>query len=86
MPAPALWYHGVVNNQIPTKQRGREHVAWEILSAYWLRIQEELLPWLDDTMIGPLSGYHRQLVSVLGLARIEAFLPGWQGPARAPAI
>ncbi len=49
----------------------------EILSAYWLRIQEELLPWLrDDTMIGPLSGYHRQLVSVLGLARIEAFLPG----------
>ena len=58
----------------------------EILSAYWLRIQEELLPWLDDTMIGPLSGYHRQLVSVLGLARIEAFLPGWQGlPGRPPS-
>ena len=58
----------------------------ETLSTYWLRIQEELLPWLDDTMVGPLSGYHRQLVSVLGLARIEAFLPGWQGlPGRPPS-
>jgi hypothetical protein len=58
----------------------------ETLSTYWLRIQEELLPWLDDTMVGPLSGYHRQLVSVLGLARIEALLPGWQGlPGRPPS-
>ncbi len=55
------------------------------LSTYWVRIQEELLPWLDDTMVGPLSGHHKQLVSVLGLARIEAFLPGWQGlPGRPP--
>jgi len=30
-------------------------------------------------MDGPLSAHHRQLVSVLGLARIETFLPGWQG-------
>ena len=56
------------------------------LSAYWLRIQEELLPWLDDTMDSKLSGHHRQLVSVLGLVRIEAFLPGWQGlPGRPPS-
>ncbi len=58
----------------------------ETLSTYWLRIQEELLPWLDDTLDSKLSGYHRQLVSVLGLARIEAFLPGWQGmPGRPPS-
>src|SRR5271166_5372688 len=51
----------------------------EILSTYWLRIQGELLPWLDDAMDGPLNAHHRQFVSVLGLARIETFLPGWHG-------
>ena len=51
----------------------------ETLSAYWLHIQEELLPWLNDTACGPLNGHHKQLVSVLGMTRIEAFLPGWQG-------
>ncbi|HEV2041705.1 MAG TPA: transposase [Casimicrobiaceae bacterium] len=58
----------------------------DTLSTYWIRIQEELLPWLDDTTLGPLSGHHKQLVSVLGMARIEAFLPGWQGlPGRPPS-
>jgi Transposase DDE domain/Transposase domain (DUF772) len=51
----------------------------EILSTYWLRIQGELLPWLDDAMDGRLTAHHRQFVSVLGLARIETFLPGWHG-------
>ena len=51
----------------------------ETLSAYWLHIQEELLPWLSDTTCGPLNQHHKQLVSVLGMARIEAFLPGWSG-------
>lgn len=51
----------------------------ETLSTYWLHIQEELLPWLNDTTCGPLSGHHKQLVTVLGMARIETFLPGWQG-------
>src|SRR5208283_2446795 len=51
----------------------------EILSTYWLRIQGELLPWLDDAMDGPLNAHHRQFVSVLGLARIETFLPSWHG-------
>jgi Transposase DDE domain/Transposase domain (DUF772) len=51
----------------------------ETLTTYWVRIQEELLPWLDDTLDGPLSGHHAQFVSVLGLARIETFLPSWQG-------
>jgi hypothetical protein len=58
----------------------------DTLSAYWVRIQEELLPWLDDTMGSPLNGHHKQLVSVLGMVRIEAFLPSWQGlPGRPPS-
>jgi hypothetical protein len=57
----------------------------ETLTAYWLHIQEELLPWLDDTTCGALNGHHRQLVSVLGMVRIEAFLAGWHGlPGRPP--
>ena len=48
----------------------------ETLTGYWLHVQHELLPWLDDT-VGPLGEHHRQLVSVLGLARIEAFVPGF---------
>ena len=56
----------------------------ETLTAYWLHIQEELLPWLDDTTCGPLNGHHRQLVSVLGMVRIEAFLAGWHGPPGRP--
>ena len=51
----------------------------ETLSTYWLHIQEELLPWLNDTTCGPLNEHHKQLISVLGMARIEAFLPGWPG-------
>ena len=51
----------------------------ETLSTYWLRVQGELLPWLDDMMHGPLSAHHKPLVSVLGLVRIEAFLPSWRG-------
>ena len=57
----------------------------ETLTAYWLHTQEELLPWLDDATCGPLNGHHRQLVSVLGMVRIEAFLAGWHGlPGRPP--
>jgi len=58
----------------------------DTLSTYWVRIEAELLPWLDDTMGSPLSGHHKQLVSVLGMLRIEAFLPCWQGlPGRPPS-
>jgi hypothetical protein len=55
-----------------------------ILSTYWLRIQGELLPWLDDAMDGPLTAHHRHFVSVLGLTRIETFLPSWHGLIRIP--
>lgn len=58
----------------------------DTLSTYWVRIQEELLPWLDDTTCSPLSRHHKQLVSVLGMVRIEAFLPCWAGlPGRPPS-
>ena len=58
----------------------------ETLATYWLHIQEDLLPWLNDTSCGPLSGHHKQLVTVLGMVRIEAFLPGWQGlPGHPPS-
>ncbi len=56
----------------------------ETLTTYWLRVQHELLPWLDDSM-GPLGQRHRQLVSVLGLARIEAFVPSFHGLPGRPA-
>ena len=57
----------------------------DTLSTYWLRIQGELLPWLDDTMGGPLSGHHKQLVSVLGLLRIETLLPSGHGRLGRPS-
>jgi hypothetical protein len=55
------------------------------LSAYWLHIQEELLPWLNEATCGPLNEHHKQLVAILGMVRIEAFLPGWQGLPGRPA-
>jgi hypothetical protein len=61
------------------KQRTRAMSLKETLSAYWVHVQEELLPWLNGTTCGPLNEHHKQLVSVLGMARIEAFLPGWPG-------
>jgi hypothetical protein len=51
----------------------------DTLSGYWLHVQEELLPWLNDTTCGPLNEHHNQLVAVPGVARIEAFLPGRAG-------
>lgn len=51
----------------------------DTLSTYWLRIQGELLPWLDDALDGPLNAQHKLLVTILGLLRIEAFLPSWRG-------
>jgi len=55
----------------------------ETLATYWLHIQHELLPWLDDA-VGPLGERHKQLVSVLGMARIEAFVPTLHGLAGRP--
>jgi Transposase DDE domain/Transposase domain (DUF772) len=79
-PASNAWYHAVAKQtNTGNKTRTRAMSLKETLSAYWLHIQEELLPWLNDTTCGPLSGHHKQLVTVLGMARIEGFLPGWRG-------
>ena len=51
----------------------------DTLTSYWFHLQEELLPWLNDSGCGPLNEHHERLVGVLGMARIEAFLPGWHG-------
>ena len=51
----------------------------DTVTTYWLHLQEDLLPWLNETGCGPLNEHHEQLVIVLGMARIEAFLPGWHG-------
>src|SRR3954454_21709646 len=68
------------NDQIPTKTTRMQAMSLKaILSPYWLHIQGELLPWLDDAMDGRLTARHRHFVSVLGLARIETFLPSWYG-------
>src|SRR5450755_1666349 len=70
---------GLRIQQIPQQARTRAMSLRETLSAYWLHLQEELLPWLNDTTCGPLNEHHKQLVTVLGMARIEALLPGWPG-------
>jgi Transposase DDE domain/Transposase domain (DUF772) len=55
------------------------------LSVYWQRFQGELFPFLEETF-GVLTEAHRALVTVLDMARIEAFVPHWHGlPGRPPA-
>src|SRR3978361_2564495 len=72
-------------SEIPAKSTRMQAMSLKaVLSTYWLRIQGELLPWLDDAMDGPLTAHHRQFVSVLGLTRIETFLPSWHRRLRRP--
>ena len=49
----------------------------QTLSTYRLHIQAELLPGLEDWIGSKLSPRHEQLVSVLGMVRIEALLGAW---------
>jgi Transposase DDE domain/Transposase domain (DUF772) len=57
----------------------------ESLSSYLRRLQDDLFPSLEEAL-GPLSARHQQLVAVLDMARIEAFVPHWHGlPGRPPA-
>jgi len=46
----------------------------QTLSAYWIHIQGELLPGLDEALDCKLSPRHQQFVSVLGFARVETLL------------
>ena len=50
----------------------------ETLSGAWDHIQSFLFPMLREE-VGPLTGKHRQLVTVLELARIEVFVRTWAG-------
>jgi len=53
------------------------------LSVYWRRLQGELFPALAEEL-GPLSERHRQLVTVLELARPEAFIRHAHGAVGRP--
>ena len=55
------------------------------LSCYWNAIQDELFPRLEEKL-ELLTRLHKQVVMVLDMARVEAFLPHWSGlPGRPPA-
>jgi hypothetical protein len=54
------------------------------LSSTWAHIQANLFPWLAEEL-GPLTEKHKQLITVLEVARIEAFVSTWSGlPGRPP--
>lgn len=56
----------------------------ETLTAFLVRIQGELFPFLD-TALGPLGVRHQRFVTVLGLANIETLVRSFQGgPGRPP--
>jgi Transposase DDE domain/Transposase domain (DUF772) len=54
------------------------------LSRTWAHIQGNLFPWLTEEL-GPLSEMHKQVVTALELAGVEAFVQVWLGlPGRPP--
>ena len=50
----------------------------DTLSMYWQTIQGNLFPWLEEGL-GPLTEKQQQLVTVLEMVRLEAFLWHWSG-------
>jgi hypothetical protein len=57
----------------------------EMLNSAWDHIQGFLFPMLREE-VGPLTPQHERLVTVLSVARIEAFVRTWPGlPGRPPA-
>ena len=48
------------------------------LSTWWVAIQGKLFPELEDSL-GPLTERHMQIVTVLDMIRLEAFLPSLAG-------
>src|SRR5580658_7446763 len=54
------------------------------LSRTWAHIQGNLFPWLTEEL-GPLTDKHKQVVTTLELAGVEAFVQTWPGlPGRPP--
>ena len=56
----------------------------ETLSSYWQKIQGELFLFLEEA-VGHLTSAHKQLIIVLDMVRIEAFVRHWQGLPGRPA-
>jgi hypothetical protein len=48
------------------------------LSRTWAHIQGNLFPWLTEEL-GPLTDKHKQVVTTLELAGVEAFVQAWSG-------
>jgi Transposase DDE domain/Transposase domain (DUF772) len=54
------------------------------LSRTWAHIQGNLFPWLTEEL-GPLTDMHKQVVTALEVAGVEAFVQVWPGlPGRPP--
>ncbi len=54
------------------------------LSRTWSHIQGYLFPWLTEEL-GPLTETHKQVVTALEVAGVEAFVQVWSGlPGRPP--
>src|ERR1700692_5014606 len=54
------------------------------LSRTWAHIQGNLFPWLTE-QLRPLTEMHKQVVTTLELAGVEAFVQVWPGlPGRPP--
>jgi len=54
------------------------------LSRTWSHIQGNLFPWLTEEL-GPLTETHKQVVTALEVAGVEAFVQAWPGlPGRPP--
>lgn len=54
-----------------------ENKLFQLLTQYGRILQKSLFPRLEDE-VGPLTDKHRQVVTVLGLVNVEAFIP-WRG-------
>ena len=57
---------------------------FKLVTASWSHIQDQLFPWLRAE-IGPLTESHQRLVTVLEMARVEAFVPVRDGEPGRPA-
>ena len=55
-----------------------------MLTSAWTHIQGFLFPMLREE-VGPLTPQHERLVTVLDVARIEAFVQMWPGLPGRPA-
>src|ERR1700752_2018254 len=54
------------------------------LSRTWAHIQGNFCPWLTEEL-GPLTDMHKQVVTALEVAGVEAFVQVWPGlPGRPP--